>query len=131
MAHVLSRALHYYTTTPAPIHVTEVSKPFWAQFDPTVAAGDVHKPSSAKWSALLKAMSLWADGFWGIVKKYEGVNGQLDEQINRCALRSPLNALGIEGHLNCRDSGLPQYVLDRIAFTLVLMYNYLTEARRT
>ena len=114
VSHVVSRALQHFLKESAPIHVTGVSMPFWAQFDSSVSEGEIISAGSAKWKNLLGALAQWADGFWRVVKKYEGVNGQLDEQINRYGFNilCRLNLKGLIVLTRCnRDTGAPQYVL--------------------
>lgn len=84
VAHVLSRALSYHIAKEAPIFITPNSRPFWEAIDPSIAKGThMIPPKTTQWVAALRALAGWGDGFWRVVKKYEGVNGQLDEQINR------------------------------------------------
>lgn len=83
VSHVIARALQYYTSNQAPIWINHINKPFWAQFDKKIHAGEVLTHHDKRWRHLISELAHWSEGFWQVVQKYQGVNGQLDEQINR------------------------------------------------
>ncbi|KAG9004828.1 glycoside hydrolase 15 protein, partial [Tulasnella sp. 427] len=82
-SHVIARALQYYTSTQSPIWINHVNLPFWSQFDSKVHLGEVLTHHDKRWRRLISELAQWSEGFWQVVQKYQGVNGQLDEQINR------------------------------------------------
>ncbi|KAG8873530.1 hypothetical protein FRB98_008908 [Tulasnella sp. 332] len=83
VTHVLSRASAYYKFTPAEVLISSVSLPFWAQFDSTLTVNEVVPVRSEKWWKLMDELEIWSEGFWEVVRKYQGVGGQLSEQFHR------------------------------------------------
>ncbi|KAG8962585.1 hypothetical protein FRC00_009275 [Tulasnella sp. 408] len=83
VSHVIARALQYYTSTQSPIWINHINQPFWAQFDEKIHLGEVLTPRDKRWRRLISELARWSEGFWQVVRKHQGVHGQLDEQINR------------------------------------------------
>ncbi|KAG8999196.1 hypothetical protein FRB94_006385 [Tulasnella sp. JGI-2019a] len=83
VTHVLSRAIAYYKLTPAEIFVTSTSLPFWSQFDTTVMENEPVPVRSKKWWKLMDELEAWAEGYWEVIRRYQGEDWQLSEQFNR------------------------------------------------
>ncbi|KAG8922835.1 hypothetical protein FRC02_011564, partial [Tulasnella sp. 418] len=83
VSHVLSLALAHFASHREDIVVTEVSAPFWRQFDENIVPGKIVKYRSREWKQIVNAVFRWSDGFWEIVRKYRGPDGEFSEQYNR------------------------------------------------
>ncbi|GAW05591.1 glycoside hydrolase family 15 protein [Lentinula edodes] len=64
------------------LDVTNISLPFFKQFDSTITAG-TYTSSSPEFSTLTAAVKTFSDGFVALVAKYTPSSGGLAEQISR------------------------------------------------
>ncbi|CAE6439469.1 glucoamylase [Rhizoctonia solani AG-1 IB] len=64
------------------ITVTDVSLPFFQQFV-SVKPGDVFTNGSAGFDSIVLGMRTWSDGFYEILRQFQGPGGVLYEQFNR------------------------------------------------
>jgi glucoamylase len=79
--HLVDLALKEFISA-GEIKVTNVSLPFFKQFA-SVNADDVLKSGSSQFNTTVEGMHNWSNGFYGILRQFQGPGGLLDEQFNK------------------------------------------------
>ncbi|KAF8605202.1 hypothetical protein BDV93DRAFT_522069 [Ceratobasidium sp. AG-I] len=79
--HLVDLALAEFVSA-GQIKVTDVSLPFFKQFG-SVGANDVLHRGSAEFNSTIRGMRTWSDGFYSILRQFQGPGGLLYEQFNK------------------------------------------------